>query len=363
MTVMPWDPPYYTALGRHKIFGVNNNDVTPYLSLGCCMEGLNTLFKHLYNVTLQKLEVQPGEVWSYDVHKLAVVHETEGVLGYIYCDFFERAGKQNHDCHYTIQGGREREDGSYQLPVVVLHLNFPSPQQSVPSLLTPGMLENLFHEFGHAMHSMLGRTKYQHVTGTRCPTDFAEVPSVLMEYFVSDPRVLSTFTRHYRTGEPLSQWSVKNLCRSKKVFASSDMQLQVFYSLLDQRLHSRKTSDVSTTDILQEVQNKYYGIPYEKNTAWHLRFGHLVGYGAKYYSYLLSRAVASRIWQQCFKSNPFDRSMGERYRQKILAHGGGQNPNDLIQDMLNETTTTDKLVESLVQELDISRAVIEQSDD
>uniref|UniRef100_A0A8C6PAC3 Mitochondrial intermediate peptidase n=1 Tax=Nothobranchius furzeri TaxID=105023 RepID=A0A8C6PAC3_NOTFU len=260
---------------------------SPYLSLGACMDGLNNLFSQLYGVSLMSEPPGAGEVWSDDVRKLAVVHETEGLLGYIYCDFFHRRDKPNQDCHFTIRGGRwSQETGQYQLPVVVLMLSLPHPTKSAPTLLTPGMMENLFHEMGHAMHSMLGRTRYQHVTGTRCATDFAEVPSILMEYFATDYRVISQFARHYETGQ-----------------------------------------------------------------AWQLRFSHLIGYGAKYYSYLMSRAVASMVWKQCFVQDPLNRDMGERYRREMLAHGGAKEPMLMVEGMLQRRPTIEDFVDALVSEL------------
>ena len=86
-------------------------------------------------------------------------------------------------------------------------------------------------------------------------------------------------------------------------------------------------------------------------TAWQQRFSHLNGYGAKYYSYLWSRAVASRIWHQCFANDPFSREMGERYRHTMLAYGGGREPNYLVEDMLEKKFTTSDLVQSLLDDL------------
>uniref|UniRef100_A0A0B6ZZD4 Peptidase M3A/M3B catalytic domain-containing protein n=1 Tax=Arion vulgaris TaxID=1028688 RepID=A0A0B6ZZD4_9EUPU len=351
--IMPWDPPYLTAIGRQKRSTMSNMNSLPYFSLGCVMEGLNNLLQCLFAVSLQHVEMELGEAWNDDIYKLAVVHQTEGVLGYIYCDFFERYGKPNQDCHFTIQGGRRRDDGSYQHPVVVLQLSLPAARGSnIPTLLTPGNVDNLFHEFGHAMHSMLGRTRYQHVTGTRCSTDFAEVPSVLMEFFAAEPRVISTFARHYKTGEPMKKSDVKNLCDAKKIFAASDMQQQVFFSMLDQVYHGAHPLSGSTSDLLAQIQSQYCNIEYVPGTEWELRFGHLVGYGAKYYAYLVSRAVAAQVWHTCFKADPFNRSMGSRYREEMLAHGGEKHPVNIVQDMLGQHPTVENLVNALIVDLD-----------
>ncbi|KAM9389852.1 mitochondrial intermediate peptidase [Phaethornis superciliosus] len=350
--LMPWDHPYYSGALRAERYNVDPGLYCPFFSLGACMEGLNSLFSKLLGISLYAEQTQRGEVWSEDVRKLAVVHETEGLLGYIYCDFFQRPDKPHQDCHFTVRGGRLKENGEYQLPVVVLMLSLPHSARGAPTLLSPGMMENLFHEMGHAMHSMLGRTRYQHVTGTRCSTDFAEVPSILMEYFANDYRVVNQFARHYKTGQPLPKNMVSRLCESKKVCAAADMQLQVFYAALDQIYHGKHPLKKSTTEILKETQEKIYGLPYVPNTAWQLRFSHLVGYGAKYYSYLMSRAVASMVWKQCFAQNPFDRAMGERYRREMLAHGGGKEPILMVQAMLQKSPSVEDFVDALVSDLD-----------
>lgn len=84
-------------------------------------------------------------------------------------------------------------------------------------------------------------------------------------------QVVSKFARHYKTGEAIPSDRLEAMCAAKHTFAAAEMQQQVFYSALDQKLHSHAFNEESgstttTTDILQEAQHQYYGLPFVPNT-------------------------------------------------------------------------------------------------
>lgn len=61
----------------------------------------------------------------------------------------------------------------------VSHFGAGARIRSRVTLCPSTQLETLFHEFGHVAHSLLGRTDYQHMSGTRTSQDIVEVRSQL----------------------------------------------------------------------------------------------------------------------------------------------------------------------------------------
>ena len=350
-SVQPWDVTFLNSVAQQRC-SPDMKGIKEWFSLDACIGGLQNLFQKLFGVQLEPVELKKGEAWDPLVQKFAFIDKNEGLLGYTYCDLHARPGKQVPDCHFTIQGSRELPNGTNQLPIITLCCNV---QPGTPTLLSQHSVENLFHEMGHALHSMLGRPKYQNVTGTRCSTDFAEVPSILMEYFLSDSRVLESFARHYKTNDPLPKTLMEGFQLSRSIFPAFDTQIQVLYAIMDQQFHGEHPLRKSTVDLFAELHNQYVPLEYVPQTASFLRFTHLYGYAAKYYSYLWSRAVASLIWNTCFKSDPFSQAMGHRYRE-MLKYGGGIHPKTLVRDMLGFEPTISDLVEALFADVVEHRA-------
>lgn len=177
---------------------------------------------------------------------------------------------------------------------------------------------------------MVGRTEYQNVAGTRCATDFVELPSILMEHFLNSPTVLSLFD----IIRPTTLRQIGN--HHNDPCHSIDTYSQILLSAVDQIYHSAVVmgeSFDSSTEIAK-LHRTHAVIPFVPKTSFQTQFGHLFGYGATYYSYLLDRAIASRVWHKIFANNPLNREVGERYRSQIFQYGGGKDPWTMVSELL-----------------------------
>ncbi len=124
--------------------------------------------------------------------------------------------------------------------------------------------------------------------------------------------------------------------------------------MLDQAFHTIESESALNDPMYMPVQivekciNEYHTLPYVPDTHWHLRYTHLVGYGAKYYSYLISKAIASKIWSECFEREPLSSSAGHSYRTQLLQYGGERSAKELVTSLVGADMNTKTLVKSLL---------------
>jgi len=208
---------------------------------------------------------------------------------------------------------------------------------------------------GHAIHSILGRTKYQHVAGTRCPTDFAEVPSNLMECFFNDPRILSKVCRD-KSGRALSLDQASVLIQSKQLFGTFHSLQQILYATMDLEIHGEYALPIAEGKITStKVYEKLYKTAFPmlhcpEHYAYHQRMIHIVTYGAKYYSYLVAKASASLIYQNLFSEDPFSRINGSKWA-KVQSYGGEYPSEQLLKYVLGASPTVDELAARLAEKV------------
>lgn len=360
----PWDLNFYSSLVKDPVFADegNNASLVGFFNLENCVRGMKVLVQRLFGIIMTEVPMDEAERWDSkespcNLQKFEFYdQEKETLLGVMYLDLHPREGKYAHSAHFTVRCGCSLRNSNslenvYQLPTVALVCNLsPSYAHSdSQGLLTHSEVETVFHEFGHALHSLLSRTSFQHLSGTRVAMDFVETPSHLMEQFVWDKEFLNIIGRHYITNEPLSDRVLDGLLQSRYRLKAIDIQTQIVHSIFDQTLFGPRENwrDQTTVEVFASL-HRQNNLPYAVGTHWFSRFGHLVTYGAGYYSYLYSNIFAVDIWATL--GFGLTSKSGSALWEHLLIHGGSKDPNIMLKNLLGRQPSVDPFFKSLNME-------------
>lgn len=321
ITIAPWDYRFYAEKVRKVKYDLDENEVKPYLQLDQIVQGAFWAAGQLYDIDFKE-NTGAIPVFHPDVRTFQVTSRKDGsTIGIFYLDNFARSGKRS-GAWATSYRGRSGLRGD-RIVLASNNNNFTKGGAGQPTLISLDDATTLFHEFGHALHSLLGNVYYPGLAGT--PRDFVEYPSQVNENWLLTPEVLGRFAKHYQTGAPIPAELVAKIEKAETFNQGFDTVEYLSSAIVDMKLHDRETPvtdpDAFERDTLAEI-----GMPREIVMRHRLpQFNHLFSsdaYSAGYYSYLWSETMDADSWAAFEETgNVWDKATADRFRTTLLATG------------------------------------------
>lgn len=321
-----WDWMYYAEKLHKAKYDLDENEIRPYFPLENVRAGLFTVADRLYGLTFTPLPDLPRphpDAEAYEVRDADGSH-----LGVLYLDLFPRESKEGGAWCLEYRGHHFR-DGREITPVTTVVCNLTRPTGNTPALLSMDDTETLFHEFGHALESLLSKVPY---STSYVAMDFVELPSQIMEHWAFHPDALKLYARHYRTGEAIPQDlidRIHNATLFNQGFATTEY---LAASLLDLAYHSVPAGqkiDVPTFEA--DVFARYGLIPEIVSRYRSTYFGHITGsYDAGYYSYIWAAVLDNDAFDVFNEKGIFDRATAASFRRNVLERDGVADPLEMF---------------------------------
>lgn len=345
ITVMPWDWSYYSEKLKDIRFDVNDEMTRPYFELNNVKKGVFGLATQLYGITFKEnkdIPVYHPEVDAYEVY------DADGkFLSILYTDFHPRDGKQSGAWMNSIKEQQHEADGKDSRPQIIIVMNFTRPTETKPSLLTFDEVNTLLHEFGHALHGMFAEGKYASLSGTNVYRDFVELPSQLMENWLTEKEFLDQIAVHYKTGEKIPQELVRKLVDASNFNTGYFCCRQLSFGLLDMAWHTQTVpfeGDVIAFEKQAWAQTVI--VPEVPGTLMSSSFGHIFsgGYAAGYYGYKWAEVLDADAFSVFKEAGIFNRETARSFRENILSKGGTEDPAILYKRFRGQEPTIDALL-------------------
>ena len=234
-------------------------------------------------------------------------------------------------------------------PLISIVTNFTKPTANTPSLITHNELTTLLHEFGHALHGILTKGKYESMTGTNVDHDFVELPSQIMENWCFEPEYLNTFAKHYETGEVISAEIIDNIVRSQNYQSAYFHIRQLQFGILDMAWHN--LSEIIEEDSLsfeKKVLSATNVLPSIPECIISTAFSHIFsgGYCAGYYSYKWAEVLAADGFSLFKEKGIFNQNVATAFRE-LLSKGDSVDASILYRNFRGHDPQPEALLKQL----------------
>ena len=343
--IASWDWWYYSEKVRKDKYNIDEEELKNFFTLDNTIDGIFKTANKLFGLTFEeKFDI---ELYHPDARVWQVKDKNGSHLGLYIGDYYTRSSKRGGAWMSTFKDqsnfdGRER-------PIVINVCNFPPPSKDKPSLLSFEHVTTLFHEFGHGLHGLLTNTHYRSLSGTSVSRDFVEFPSQVLEHWASEPELLKSYAKHYKTGEVISDELIdkmKNASKFNQGFANTEYLAATY---LDMDWHSLVSTDIQDTNDFERKSFEKIGLIDEIVSRYRTTyFQHIFtsSYSAGYYSYIWAAVLDSDAFAAFKESGDiYNQDLASKYREYILEKGGTENPMELYQKFRGSNPNIGPLLE------------------
>ena len=321
--IEPWDWRHYAQKVVRATYDVDEAALKPYFPLDRMLDAAFDVAGRLFGLRFAE---RPGTPLYHDDARAFEMSDVMGAhRGVFVVDCFARAQKRSGAWMSSFRDG-ETLDG----PVMPIVINNNNIARAEPALLNFDEAETLFHEFGHALHGLLGVTRYPSQSGTSVLGDFVEFPSQVLEHWLSVPEILRTHARHHATGEALPEPLLRALLAARNAgqgFATVEF---ISAALIDLALH--RHPDPASLDLSAFETEFLAGLDMPAGIVLRHRpphFQHLFvggGYAASYYAYMWAEVLDADGFEAFEEAgDPFDPALAARLRS-VFAAGDSEAP-------------------------------------
>ena len=303
------------------------------------LEGLFKLAERLFGIVITPAEGQ-APVWHPDVRFFRVADADGTPRACFFLDPYSRPETKSGGAWMNDFRTRERlEGGTVKLPMALLVCNQSVPVGNEPPVMRFQEVNTLFHEFGHALQHMLTTVEEPEASGVNgIEWDAIEIASQFMENWCYDRSTVKGLSRHATTGKELPDALFDRLMAAKNYRAASAMLRQLFFAATDMDLYARypRPEWPDADAVKRRNAEKYSPTPLLSEDRFLCSFSHIFGgpYAAGYYSYKWSEVLSADAFaafeEAGLENAEAVRATGHRFRDTLLALGGGTDPAEVF---------------------------------